>query len=93
MVRVIFRLRGRVQGVGYRDHVCERAHRYAIAGSVRNAAGEAALVIDVEGEPVEVERFLADVLANGPAAARVDSVERSPAAPLGRKAFQREPST
>jgi acylphosphatase len=52
---------GRVQGVGFRWTVKNIAQSYAVAGFVKNLDdGRVELV--VEGEPAELERFLAAVL-------------------------------
>ena len=54
--------RGHVQGVGFRYRCREIASRFQVAGYVQNLAdGRVHLV--AEGEPQEVERFLADVAA------------------------------
>lgn len=90
MKREVIVLSGRVHGVGFRDTVVDIAGRFAVAGTVRNVAS--GLEIDVEGDPVDVERFLAAVLAEPPPAARVTGVARRPAAALGRRSFDREAS-
>ena len=54
--------RGHVQGVGFRYRCQEIASRFQIAGYVRNLTdGRVHLV--AEGEPAELDRFLADVAA------------------------------
>ena len=51
---------GRVQGVGFRFTAQAASEGYAVSGFVRNLEdGRVQLV--VEGEPGEVERFLADI--------------------------------
>ena len=58
--RVLYR--GRVQGVGFRYTTCEVAQGYAVTGFVRNLrSGQVELM--VEGNPVELDRFLAAVAA------------------------------
>ena len=89
--REVVRLTGRVQGVGFRDRVIDIAESYDVAGTVRNIRRSESLEIDVEGEPGEVERFIAAVLANPPTFARVLQVERSAAVPLGLRGFGRAP--
>ena len=54
--RRIVHLFGRVQGVGFRDHVVRLAREFAVAGTVRNTAG--GVEIDCEGEPSELDRWL-----------------------------------
>jgi acylphosphatase len=51
---------GRVQGVGFRYTVQRLAQGYAVNGFVKNLA-DGRVEIFVEGELVEVERFLAAV--------------------------------
>jgi acylphosphatase len=51
---------GRVQGVGFRFTCRSLARGYEVAGHVRNLAnGQVELV--VEGEPIELDRFLAAI--------------------------------
>jgi acylphosphatase len=92
-IREVVVLRGRVQGVGFRDRVLQIARGHEVSGTVRNIAGRDALEIDVEGARDAVERFLTDVLANPPQFARVREVERKPAAPCGATGFRRITTT
>jgi len=85
--RVIVRLTGRVQGVGFRYRVAEIAARFAVGGTVRNLRRAEALEIDCEGEPAEVERFLSEVIAQPPPLGRVDAVERTNAEPRSLDSF------
>jgi acylphosphatase len=53
---------GRVQGVGFRFTACGVAQRYAVTGYVKNLHdGRVQLV--AQGEPTELDRFLADLAA------------------------------
>jgi len=88
-IRLIVRLTGRVQGVGFRDTVIFIAGEYDVAGSVRNLRGGDALEIDVEGSQSEVSRFVEAVLARPPSFARIESVSRTPAEPRGAVGFGR----
>ena len=81
-------LSGRVQAVGFRDTVWRIAQRHRVAGTVRNLRDGARLEIDVEGEPAAVAAFIADVLANPPRSARVESVTRTGAEPTGATRFE-----
>ncbi len=89
-IRQVVLLRGRVQGVGLRDLVVQIARGYDVAGTVRNRNSGDRLEIDVEGMASQVAAFVDDVLANLPSFARVDAVEREPAAPRGATGFRRE---
>jgi acylphosphatase len=89
MIREVVRVSGRVQAVGFRDRVLDIAESYQVAGTVRNLRAGDVLEIDVEGEPAEVERFVADVLAHPPTFARIEAVERTHSAPRNLKRFTR----
>lgn len=88
IVRQIVRVRGRVQGVGFRDRVVDIAEGYRVAGTVRNVRPDGVLEIDVEGEPEEVDRFLDDVFAHPPTFARVERIEREPRGPRNVAGFR-----
>lgn len=89
VVRVIATLHGRVQAVGFREHVLDLARQHLVAGSVANLHRSGDLEIDVEGHASEVDRFLSAVLGNPPAVARIDGVRRARGKPLGRTGFTR----
>ena len=71
-----FRAVGRVQGVGYRAFVLERARGLGLAGWVRNDpdGGVAGMV---EGDPDRLEAIRA-ALAEGPPWARVSALDWDP---------------
>ncbi|MGA8532556.1 MAG: acylphosphatase [Candidatus Tumulicola sp.] len=69
-------IRGRVQGVFFRETVRRIASKYDVHGFVRNAGGRI-VEIEAEGEPEVVNAFIEDVLANPPADARVEDVRSS----------------
>jgi acylphosphatase len=76
---------GRVQGVGFRYAVAERARTRGVRGFVRNLASgqvEAAL----EGEP-EAVAAMVDFCRRGPLGARVDGIDVSDEAPRGEARF------
>ncbi len=72
---LLFRVRGTVQGVGFRPFVHRLARRHELRGWVRND-GEGVLV-RAAGEASAVEAFAAALAADAPPAARVEAVERS----------------
>lgn len=78
-VRRVLRIRGRVQGVGFRYFTQRAARRFALRGWVRNEA-DGSVACDVTGDVEAVERFLAEV-RKGPGFARVDDVEVVDAVP------------
>ena len=80
-------LRGRVQGIGFREHVRAIARGHAVAGTVRNFSDGTSLELDVEGEPAAVCAFLDEVLARPPHFARIDAIERQTLEPRGARGF------
>jgi acylphosphatase len=66
---------GRVQGVGFRAFVRERADRYQMRGWVRNLADGRVEVL--AGGAEELHELLADELRQGPLRSRVTHVEMS----------------
>ena len=61
-VRRDVRFRGRVQGVGCRVTTREIAARFRVAGFVQNLA-DGQVLVSAEGEPDELDRFVAAVVA------------------------------
>ena len=82
LVARCYRVKGRVQGVGFRFYVEEAASREAIRGFVRNLADGRVEVL-AEGEADAVLRFEWAV-RRGPSLARVDDVEIEFLEPTGR---------
>ena len=68
-------VRGHVQGVCFRAFVSRQADTRGITGWVRNGADGASVEVTAEGSRRSLEELLA-VLAEGPPAAVVSSVER-----------------
>lgn len=80
-VRVTVRVKGRVQGVFYRQSTLEQAQQLGINGWVRNLPdGDVEAVF--EGTEQAVEQMLA-WCRQGPSAARVDDIIISREAPTG----------
>lgn len=71
-----FRLRGRVQGVGFRWWVQREATRLGLEGSVRNLS-DGAVEVHLRGAAPQVEE-MTRLLRAGPPAARVDEVTPVP---------------
>lgn len=69
-VRAHVRVRGRVQGVGFRAHVEYHARQIGVTGWVRNVGRDAVESI-VEGGREAVERFI-ETMKEGPRMSRVD---------------------
>jgi hydrogenase maturation protein HypF len=84
--RRTIRVRGIVQGVGFRPTVYRLAHAHGVAGFVRN--DREGVWIEIEGPRGSLDRFLADLPAAAPSAARIDRLEAVAAAPRGDEAFR-----
>jgi hydrogenase maturation protein HypF len=89
-VRCELRVRGAVQGVGFRPWAAARARQLGLAGAARNDPEGVALVL--EGPAAAVEGFLAALRAAPPEGARIEAVERRAAAPRGSIGFAIEAS-
>ncbi|WP_294540476.1 carbamoyltransferase HypF [uncultured Rhodoblastus sp.] len=81
--RLRLRLRGAVQGVGFRPFVHGLAARFHLAGFVRNDAD--GVTLEIEGEAPE--RFVAALRAELPPLARLDGLESERLAPRGDRTF------
>jgi acylphosphatase len=78
MAAARFFISGLVQGVAFRYYASEQARALGIAGYARNLRDGRVEVLAL-GEPAQLE-LLAQWLERGPPAARVERVERQPAA-------------
>ena len=75
-------VRGRVQGVGFREFVLNRARFLAVSGYVRNLPDGRSLEVVAEGSRSELEQLLS-YLREGPRLARVDAVDADWGEPTG----------
>ncbi|CAK27659.1 MAG: acylphosphatase [Synechococcus sp. MED-G67] len=85
-----FRIRGLVQGVGYRAGCCRRAQELGLAGWVRNCS-DGSVEVQAEGD----EQRLTELRVwceGGPPGARVDSVDGSRVATTGADWFEIRPN-
>lgn len=80
------RVRGVVQGVGFRPFVFRLARQTGLSGWVRNDAD--GVLIHVEGPGERLERFRELLLGQAPPAALVSGVESARAVPSGHTAFR-----
>jgi acylphosphatase len=67
-------VRGRVQGVGFRDYVLNRARFLGVTGYVCNLPDGHSVEVVAEGGRGDLEQ-LAEFLRDGPRLSRVDAVE------------------
>jgi len=90
-VRRHVRVRGQVQGVGFRPFVYRLATDLGLTGWVRN--DPAGVEIEVQGEPPRIAQFVERMRCEAPAAARIDTVlERAGTADPSSRQFRIEPS-
>jgi len=80
-----------VQGVGFRPFVYGLARAGELAGFVRNDAR--GVVIEVEGEGEQLDRFAAALIEQAPPLARIAALETSEIEPRGEREFMIEVST
>ncbi|MDB4968859.1 MAG: [NiFe] hydrogenase metallocenter assembly protein HypF [Myxococcales bacterium] len=73
-VRVGLRVRGVVQGVGFRPTVHRFATGLGLGGSVRNDSE--GVWIELQGQPEAIARFMTRLACEPPARARIDAIER-----------------
>ena len=79
--RVSLRIRGKVQGVFFRESTRIEATRLGLTGWVRNREDGSVETV-AEGEPAALEEFIR-WCHRGPQAARVTDVERTESEPTG----------
>ena len=76
---------GAVQGVGFRPFVYRLAGECGLAGFVLNSSR--GVVIEIEGDPAGVRRFVSRLDRDKPAAARIASLEITRLTPSGERRF------
>ena len=90
LTRVRVRVRGTVQGVGFRPFVYALAAELGLAGFVGN--DPAGVFAEAEGPAAAVAAFLAGLRDRAPALAVVEDVTSVPLPPVGRSGFAIVPS-
>jgi acylphosphatase len=78
-------VRGRVQGVFFRDSINRLATELGVAGWVRNR-GDGSVEAVFEGDPKSIDR-LVELCREGPPGAEVESVDTSDEEPRGEQGF------
>lgn len=86
MIRRRLVIRGRVQGVFFRDTLRRHAERHGIAGWARNTR-EGTVEAVLEGEEPDVEAVV-DFARRGPESASVTGVEVDDEEPQGLRGFE-----
>ncbi len=84
-IRLQLRVRGVVQGVGFRPYVYNLARRHGLAGFVLNSPR--GVFIEIEGDAAATEAFFAALPAEAPPLVRIDEIERTEMAAAGDTAF------
>jgi acylphosphatase len=84
------RIRGRVQGVWYRESMREEAERLGIGGWVRNRPDGTVEAV-VEGDAAAVEA-ITDWARRGPRAAEVSGVDVAEETATGATRFEKRPT-
>jgi acylphosphatase len=76
--RRVIHFQGRVQGVGFRYTAARLAERFTVGGSVQNLPDGRVLLV-AEGEPKELDRFVAAIEAEMGRYITQKNVETAPA--------------
>ncbi|MEO8635530.1 MAG: carbamoyltransferase HypF [Gemmatimonadales bacterium] len=84
------RVRGVVQGVGFRPFVHRLALRHRLGGWVRNASGDVQLAL--EGERIEINDFLTELRLEAPPLSRIEEIAVEDVEPEGFADFVIEAS-
>src|ERR1700677_5115113 len=79
------RIRGVVQGAGFRPYVYNLARRHGLAGFVLNPPR--GVFVEVEGLPDSIEAFIAALPADAPPLVRIAAIDRVEMASLGEAEF------
>ena len=84
------KVKGIVQGVGFRPFVYGLADRYSLSGWVRNSSSGVDIVL--EGSEEDLNNFLIELRERPPLLARIDSIQVDTVAPSGYSEFIIQPS-
>ncbi|HEY3829682.1 MAG TPA: carbamoyltransferase HypF [Solirubrobacteraceae bacterium] len=84
--RLRARVRGVVQGVGFRPYVYRLAQELGLSGFVLNDVQ--GVLLEVEGAEASVERFMERLLVEAPPLASIEHVEPGEIAPTGEDGFR-----
>jgi hydrogenase maturation protein HypF len=84
--RAIIRVRGVVQGVGFRPFIYRLAIQHHLRGWVRNTSGH--VEIEVEGKESEVNAFIHNLKAKSPPQSHIEKIQAVLSAPKGYSDFR-----
>jgi hydrogenase maturation protein HypF len=84
-VRKQIRVHGIVQGVGFRPFVYNLAQKLGLSGYVLNSS--AGVLIEVEGDPAQIELFVRELHENPPPLAQIEDISTAPFHAVGDAAF------
>lgn len=84
--RKTIRVRGVVQGVGFRPFVYRLAAEERLAGLIGNDTD--GVIIELEGPPLRIHSFLTRLQSETPPLARIDSVDVADLVPIGEASFR-----
>ncbi len=79
------RVLGIVQGVGFRPFVYNLAQKLGLSGYVLNSS--AGVLIEVEGDPAQIELFVSKLKENPPPLAQIEDISTAPIPALGDAVF------
>ena len=79
------RVRGTVQGVGFRPFIYQLARRYGLTGWVRNTNTQ--VEIELDGDADALTAFLEELHASSPPLARIDEIVSEQRPPSGFSSF------
>jgi hydrogenase maturation protein HypF len=80
------RVRGIVQGVGFRPFVFQLAERHGLAGWVRSTNSQVEIEVDGSGEALD--KFLGDLREDAPPAARIEEIDSEDRPPADYRSFE-----
>ncbi|MBT0651588.1 carbamoyltransferase HypF [Geobacter luticola] len=83
--RIRLEIEGIVQGVGFRPFIYRLAARHRLRGWVRNTGR--GVLVESEGEPADLERFLAEITPEAPPLAVISALSCTELAPMGGAGF------
>jgi hydrogenase maturation protein HypF len=84
-IRRQIRVRGIVQGVGFRPFVFNLAEKLGLAGYVLNSS--TGVLVEVEGDAAAVDRFVHELHANPPPLAQIEDIAVASLEPAGYAGF------